>query len=72
MKEIVNKYKIIKNKRQAPNLKKLLTRAKYDKGEETPIVTKCGRPNCVTCHYLIEKNDFLFRCGKNFHTKTSM
>ena len=72
MKEIMQTYPIIKSKRQPWNLKKLLTRAKFEEIQESPKITKCNRPNCGVCDYLMTDNDFLFKCGKTFKVKTSM
>lgn len=41
MNEVLNKFQIIKSKRQSPSLKKILTRAKFENIEETPAVRKC-------------------------------
>ena len=72
MKEIMQNYPIIKSKRQPWNLKKLLTRAKFEQTQESPKITKCNRPNCGVCEYLMTDNEFLFKCGKTFKVKTSM
>ena len=58
MKEITQAYQIIKSKRQLWNLKRLLTRAKFNETQESPKVTKCNRPNCGVCAYLITNNYF--------------
>ena len=72
MKEIMQNYPIIKSKRQPWNLKKLLTRAKFAEIQESPKITKCNRPNCGVCDYLMTDNEFLFKCGKTFKVKTTM
>ena len=72
MKEIMQNYPIIKSKRQPWNLKKLLTRAKFEEIQESPKITKCNRPNCGVCDYLMTDNEFLFKCGKTFKVKTTM
>lgn len=74
LKETFEKYNLIRSKRQPPNLKKLLTRAKFEdtSTQEIPTITKCGRPNCGTCDLLVEGSSYEFRCGKTFTVKTSM
>ena len=72
MSEILKKYKIIKSKRQPDNLKKILTRARFDENVIESSVSKCGRSNCGLCEYLLEGNCFNFRNGKTFRVCTSM
>ena len=72
MKEITQTYQIIKSKRQPWNLKRLLTRAKFNETQESPKVTKCNRPNRGVSAYSITDNHFGFKCGKTFKVKTSM
>ncbi len=55
LKEIFSSYTFIKSKRQPKNLKKLLTRAKFDEDHTPPRVTKCNRANCGLCKHLIER-----------------
>ena len=46
IKDALNETKLIKSKRQPPNLRKLLTRAKFTENSTAQRkVTKCGRPN---------------------------
>ena len=61
MKEIIQKYTIIKCKRQPNNLKRLLTKAKFTDTQELPKISKCNRPNCGVCEHLITENEFLFQ-----------
>ena len=60
MKEIIQKYKIIKSKRQPNNLKRLLTKAKFTDTQELPKILKCNRPNCGVCEHLITENKLLY------------
>ena len=69
MKEIIQKYTIIKSTRQPNNLKRLLTKAKFTDTQELP---KCNRPKCGVCEHLITENEFVFQCGKTFNVKTTM
>ena len=72
MKETLENFSILKSVRQPPNLKRLLTRAKF--ANETPnhTVTKCNRSNCGLCTNLLEGNKFTFKCGKTVTTKFDM
>lgn len=63
MNKVLNKFQIIKSKRQSPSLKKILTRAKFENIEETPAVRKCQKPRCATCPYIQE--------GHNSNLKTA-
>ena len=61
MKKALETHKIIKSKRQPKSLKKLLTSAKLPTENTTPIVKKCGRPNCGTCINLLEGTSYIFK-----------
>ena len=69
MKEIIQKYTIIKSKRQPNNLKRLLTKAKFTDTQELPKISKCNRPNCGVCEHLITESEFVFQCGKHLMSK---
>ena len=72
MNDILKNYKIIKSKRQPPNLKHLLTKAKFSEIYNTPKVTRCRRSNCGLCKHLIEGEKVDFKCGKTFTVKINM
>ena len=69
MKKALETHKIIKSKRQPKSLKKLLTSAKLPTENTTPIVKKCGRPNCGTCINLLEGTSYIFKSGHIFTVK---
>ena len=71
MNSLLQKYSIIKSKRQAPNLKKLLTRAKYEESGTEAGIRKCGRPRCKLCNQILECDKYQFRSGKEFTFKFS-
>ena len=71
MKGIISKYKFIKNKRQHYNLKRSLTKAKFNSNYEHPE-KRCNRPNCVLCIHLLEGNYFTFNCGTRFKIHEDM
>ena len=60
---------IIKSKRQPLNLKKILTKAKFQENRIISTVTKCHRYNCELCDYLIEGNSLKLKCGKTLEIK---
>ena len=72
LKDLMKKLQIIKSKRQQPNLKRILTRAKFDNMEQKHTVKKCKHPNCGLCKHLIEAETFYFLSGKTFKVNQSM
>ena len=72
MNAILQANTIIKSKRQPANLKRLLTRAKFDENIQIATINKCNRPNCGLCKCMIVGNSFTFKCGKTFYVTTSM
>ena len=73
MREALAKSKIIKSKRQPPNLKKLLTKAKFgeQRSRTKHKVFKCNRANCALCGYLAEGNSYDFK-SKIFYVNENM
>ena len=73
MREALSTYKIIKSKRQPPNLKKILTKAKFAEqaSRTSHKVFKCTCANCALCDYLAEGHSFNFK-GKIFSVKETM
>ena len=72
MKTVLDQFTFIKSKRQPPNLKHLLTRAKFCQEEHTPKITCCGRTNCGLCMYLIEGEQFTTKSGHTLTVKFDM
>ena len=72
MNAILQANTIIKSKRQPANLKRLLTRAKFDENIQIATINKCNRPNCGLCKCMIVGNSFTFKFGKTFYVTTSM
>ena len=60
MKQIIAKSKIIKSQRQAPNLKNILTSAKFSKKDNNYGSKKCGDPRCGTCPHFVETDQVNF------------
>ena len=55
MNEILSNFKLIKSKRQPNNLKRLLTKAKFNHNVDHEV-KRCNRPNCGLCIHLLEGN----------------
>ncbi|VDI26394.1 Hypothetical predicted protein [Mytilus galloprovincialis] len=51
MKDLVHESQLIGSRRQAPNLKKLLKRAKFST-QNVAEIQQCGNPRCGTCEML--------------------
>ena len=72
MNKICNNFTFIKSKRQPPNLKKILTSAKFRENESNNYnVKKCGGSKCGLCDYLIEGKHYNFN-GKKFYVNKNM
>lgn len=71
---ILKHTNIIMSKRQAPNLKQLLTRAKTNNNTNyNPTVSKCNNKRCGTCKHLLEGNTITFQNqSKPFKVKQNM
>ena len=73
--KVVDNIKIINSKIQPPNLKKILTRARFLSDESTPtiMVTKCTDSRCGTCEHLQEGNNIILKPSNyKFNVKTPM
>ena len=63
---------LINSKRQAPNLKKLLTKAEFTKNKETGV-RMCNKPRCECCHVLLLGKEYKFKnVDKKFTLKSPM
>jgi len=74
MTNILSERKITPANRQAPNLKKILTRAKFTNVTSVDhSVSKCKDKRCQTCPILIEGNSYHFiETGQNVQIRSSM
>ena len=69
-KNIFSSFNLIRSLRQPPNLKRLLTKAKYD-SEKTGSY-KCNKPRCRCCLYIQEGDTHRFKTTqKTFTLKSS-
>ena len=66
MSSILSNFKMIKSKRQPKNLKRLLTKAKFNSNNYHEV-KRCQRPNCGLCKHLIEGDAIEFKCGRKFY-----
>ena len=71
-KNIFKNYNILKSKRQAPNLKKLLTNARFGKNDKPTGVEKCNDKRCRLCIEMIEGRYFQFDPHNTFEIRTKM
>ena len=63
--------KLIQSRRQAPNLKRILTKAEFS--SKKPEVRKCGDARCQCCNHLRLSDHYVFkRTGFHFQLKSSM
>lgn len=63
LKEVFKTTKFINSKRQAPNLKRILTRAKFTENTtntQGPMVKKCNKSRCLLCTDINITSNFLF------------
>jgi hypothetical protein len=64
---------LIKSKRQPPNLKRMLTSARFNSNPQEYGVVKCGEARCKLCECIIEGKTYFFkRTGITFHIKAHM
>ena len=62
MKAIFSRKCFLKSKRQPPNLKKILTKAKFSKNSKEHFeVTKCNEPRCGLCKHLKVGSTYKFK-----------
>lgn len=73
MKYCLKDSKLIMSKRQSPNLKNILTNARFDFDIPTFGSFKCNDKRCGTCPHLLEKKQYKFNnSDKPFHIKSEM
>lgn len=71
-KKLLQSEDIISSRRQAPNLKHILIKARFTMREEIPFVKKCGDSRCGTCAYIEEGNIILLKSGIKIRANSSM
>lgn len=72
MNPIMANTRIINSKRQPPNLKKLLTTAKFSTKQCTPTVSKCADTRCKCCDHVENTTTVTMENGETFYVKTDM
>lgn len=72
MKSLMKDTKIIKSKRQPPNLKRMLTSAKFTTSENSCTVKKCGDKRCKCCSNIQEASTITIKTGQQFQVKANM
>ena len=69
--ELNKELKVIQSRHEAPNLRKILTKAKFT--SRNAGVSKCGDKSCECCHHLLLSDAYKFKnVDKSFKLKTSM
>ena len=68
---ILSRTRLINCKRQAPNLKKLLTKAKFSSTKSVPIISRCGNLRCKCCE-VINTGQFFKTPKISIHTNSNM
>ena len=76
LKTVFKDVKFINSRRQGPNLKRILTRARFSDENHTidgPMVTKCNKSRCMLCNDINITSNFLFhKVNFNFNIKAKM
>ena len=74
MKKLKDETTLINSKRQANNLKRILTRAAFTENKPETGTKKCGSSKCGTCKYMLEAKEIFFQEQplKPFIIKSSM
>ena len=72
LKEIIQQKDIIYCRKQPPNLKKLLTKAKFTSEKEISTVSKCQDLRCGTCDFLQTGTSTTFKNGITFNVHSNM
>jgi hypothetical protein len=73
MKKVMKDTRIIKSRRQPPNLKKMLTTAKFSRNQMSAHkVTKCGNKRCKCCDNITESETISLENGQTFQVRANM
>lgn len=72
LQQLIKQSDLLHSQRQPPNLKKILTRAKFHSTPEKYVVSKCGDSRCGTCPYLKTGDSISFKCGQTLYVNENM
>ena len=74
LKDLITPNTVIQSKRQPPNLKRLLTKARFDpqQNEEPKVVSPCEDKRCGTCKYIHSGPDITTKDGTKIYTNANM
>ena len=61
---------LLHSRRQAPNLKRILTKAAFS--EKTPTADMCKKPRCECCKHILISDHYTFKSGYRFELKRTM
>ena len=71
MNRLMKNTKIIKGKRQLPNLRRILINSEFHENTTSPCVSKCNEPRCGLCKNIIEGSRLKIK-SKTFHVRENM
>ena len=71
MSKLLSETKIVKCKRQLPNLKRMLIKSDFNETKTSAKVTRCNEPRCGLCEHIVEGSS-IFLGNKTFHVKENM
>ena len=71
MNRIMKNTKIIKGKRQLPNLRRILINSEFHENTTSPCVSKCNEPRCGLCKNIIEGSQLKIK-SKTFHVSAQL
>jgi len=72
MKSVMKNTKLIKSRRQPPNLKRMLTTAEFSSTARSYAVRKCGDKRCKCCNHIREASTITVETGQQFQVKSNM
>ena len=74
LKDLITQNTVIQSKRQPPNLKRLLTKARFDPqhNNEPNVVSPCKDKRCGTCKYIHSGPDITTKDGTKIYTNANM
>ena len=73
LKDLITPNTLIQSKRQPPNLKRLLTKARFDpQGDDKTVVSPCKDNRCGTCKYIHSGHEITSKDGTKIYTNANM
>lgn len=72
LQELIQPNDILHSRWQPPNLKNILTKAKFTSNPVKPTVSTCEDPRCGTCPFLQTGPSIMFKNGMHFNVNSTM